>query len=155
LFFDGVWPYHASRDLEPGHGRRLRYGGAPQPSMPSSTGRFLMCYGPEFIAEKVRDWIAAVGASTAFIEPGSPWGENVKRSIRWIDRRSNGYCEALNARFRDELLNSEIFFSLREAKILIEQWRNHYNTVRPHSALGYRPPAPETIIPVYHRPVMH
>ena len=84
--------------------------------------------GPEFIAEKVRTWIAAVGAKTAFIEPGSPW--------------ENGYCESFNARFRDELLNREIFFSLREAQILIEQWRRHYNTVRPHSALGYRPPAP-------------
>lgn len=97
--------------------------------------------GPEFVAEKVRDWITAVGARTTFIEPGSPW--------------ENGYCEAFNARFRDELLNSEIFFSLREAQILIEQWRHHYNTVRPHSALGYRPPAPETIIPVDQRPVMH
>ena len=71
--------------------------------------------GPEFIAEKVRTWIAAVGAKTAFIEPGSPW--------------ENGYVESFNARFRDELLNSEIFFSLREAQILIEQWRRHYNTV--------------------------
>ena len=97
--------------------------------------------GPEFIAEKVRTWIAAVGAKTAFIEPGSPW--------------ENGYVESFNARFRDELLNSEIFFSLREAQILIEQWRRHYNTVRPHSALGYRPPAPEAIVPVDHRPIMH
>ena len=97
--------------------------------------------GPEFIAEKVRDWIAAVGAKTAFIEPGSPW--------------ENGYCESFNARFRDELLNGEIFFSLREAQILIEQWRRHYNTVRPHSALGYRPPAPESFIPMDQRPVMH
>ena len=97
--------------------------------------------GPEFIAEKVRNWIAAVGAKTAFIEPGSPW--------------ENGYCESFNARFRDELLNGEIFYSLREAQILIEQWRRHYNTVRPHSALGYRPPAPESIITMDHRPVMH
>ncbi len=97
--------------------------------------------GPEFVAEKVRSWISAVGAKTAFIEPGSPW--------------ENGYCESFNARFRDELLNREIFFSLREAQILIERWRVHYNTVRPHSALGYRPPAPATIVPVDHRPVMH
>jgi len=97
--------------------------------------------GPEFIAEKVRAWIAAVGAMTAFIEPGSPW--------------ENGYCESFNARFRDELLDGEIFYSLREAQILIEQWRRHYNTVRPHSALGYRPPAPETFIPMDQRPVMH
>jgi putative transposase len=97
--------------------------------------------GPEFIAQKVRDWIAAVGAKTAYIEPGSPW--------------ENGYCESFNARFRDELLNGELFYTLREAKILIEQWRIHYNTVRPHSALGYRPPAPESIVPMDQRPTMH
>ncbi len=97
--------------------------------------------GPEFISEKVRKWITAVGSKTAFIEPGSPW--------------ENGYCESFNARFRDELLNGEIFYTLKEAQILIEQWRIHYNTVRPHSALGYRPPAPESIIPLDQRPVMH
>ncbi len=84
--------------------------------------------GPEFVAQAVQDWIKAVGAKTAYIEPGSPW--------------ENGYCESFNARFRDEFLNGEIFYSLREAKILIEEWRKHYNTKRPHSALGYRPPAP-------------
>ncbi len=83
---------------------------------------------PEFVAEKVRSWIDAVGARKAFIEPGSRW--------------ENGYCEAFNPRFRDELLNAELFYSIREAQILIEQWRRHYDTVRPHSALGYRPPAP-------------
>ncbi|WP_144436251.1 IS3 family transposase, partial [Roseibium album] len=88
--------------------------------------------GPEFVAQAVRDWINAVGAKTAYIEPGSPW--------------ENGYCESFNARFRDELLDGETFYSLKEAQILIEQWRKHYNTKRPHSALGYRPPAPETII---------
>ncbi|WP_171123504.1 MULTISPECIES: IS3 family transposase [unclassified Ruegeria] len=97
--------------------------------------------GPEFVAQAVRDWIAAVGAQTAYIEPGSPW--------------ENGYCESFNGRFRDELLNGEVFYSLREAQILIEQWRRHYNTKRPHSALGYRPPAPETIIPMDYRPTMH
>ena len=97
--------------------------------------------GSEFIAQKVRDWIAAVGAKTAYIEPGSPW--------------ENGYCESFNARFRDELLNGELFYTLREAQILIEQWRIHYNTVRPHSALGYRPPAPESIVPMDQRPTMH
>ena len=97
--------------------------------------------GPEFIAQNVRDWIAAVGATTAYIEPGSPW--------------ENGYCESFNARFRDELLNGEIFYSLKEARIVIEQWRRHYNTVRPHSALGYRPPAPESIIPMDQIPTMH
>ena len=67
----------------------------------------------------------------------------------------NGYCESFNARFRDEFLNGEIFYSLREAQILIEEWRKHYNTKRPHSALGYRPPAPETIVQMDPRPVMH
>jgi transposase InsO family protein len=97
--------------------------------------------GPEFIAQTVRDWIAAVGAKTAYIEPESPW--------------ENGYCESFNGRFRDELLNGEIFYSLREAQIIIEEWRKHYNTKRPHSALGYRPPAPEAKIPMDHRPIMH
>lgn len=97
--------------------------------------------GPEFIAEAVRDWIAAVGARTAYIEPGSPW--------------ENGYVESFNARFRDELLNGEIFYSLKEAQIVIEKWRQHYNTKRPHSALGYKPPAPETIIPLQERPTMN
>ena len=97
--------------------------------------------GPEFIAQAVRDWIAAVGAKTAYIEPGSPW--------------ENGYCESFNGRFRDELLNGEIFYSLRKAQIIIEEWRKHYNIKTPHSALGYRPPAPETTIPTDHRPIMH
>ena len=97
--------------------------------------------GPEFIAQAVRDWIAAVGAKTACIEPGSPW--------------ENGYCESFNARFRDELLNVEIFYSLRVAQIIIEEWRKHYNTKRPHSALGYRPPAPEAKITLDQSPIMH
>ena len=97
--------------------------------------------GPEFIAQAVRDWIAAVGTKTAYIEPGSPW--------------ENGYCESFNGRFRDELLNREIFYSLWEAQIIIEEWRRHYNTKRPHSALGYRPTAPETILGVDQRPIMH
>ena len=96
--------------------------------------------GPEFIAQNVRDWIAAVGAQTAFITPGSPW--------------ENGYVESFNGRLRDELLNGEVFHTTHEAKIPIEQWRRHYNAVRPHSALGYRPPAPEAIIAVEARPVM-
>ena len=89
--------------------------------------------GPEFIAHAVRDWIAAVGAKTAYIEPGSPW--------------ENGYCESFNSKLRDELLNGEIFYSLEEARAVIESWRRHYNTVRPHSSLGYKPPAPETFVP--------
>ncbi|XHY17113.1 IS3 family transposase ISPye6 (plasmid) [Pseudoseohaeicola sp. NH-UV-7] len=98
--------------------------------------------GPEFVAKDVRAWIEAVCAKTAFIERGSPW--------------ENGYVESFNApRFRDELLNRELFYSLREAQIDIEGWRKHCNTKRPHSALGYRPPAPETIVPMDPRPVMH
>jgi putative transposase len=89
--------------------------------------------GSEFIATAVRNWIAAVGAKTAYIEKGSPW--------------ENGYIESFNGKLRDELLNGEIFYSLREAQIVIEQWRQHYNTRRPHSSLGYRPPAPEVIMP--------
>ena len=88
--------------------------------------------GPEFIAKAVREWIAAVGAKTAFIEPGSPW--------------ENGYCESFNSKLRDELLNGEIFYSLAEAKVIIEAWRRYYNTERPHSSLGYRPPAPEAVV---------
>jgi len=88
--------------------------------------------GPEFIAKAVREWIAAVGAKTAFSEPGSPW--------------ENGYCESFNSKLRDELLNSEIFYSLAEAKVIIEAWRRYYNTKRPHSSLGYKPPAPEAIV---------
>ena len=97
--------------------------------------------GPELVAQAVQDWIKAVGAKTAYIEPGSPW--------------ENGYCESFNARFRDEFLNGEIFCSLREAQILIEEWRKHYNTKRPHSALDYGPPAPETILQMDQRPIMH
>jgi putative transposase len=87
--------------------------------------------GPEFVALALRQWIAAVGAKTAYIEPGSPW--------------ENGYVESFNGKLRDELLNGEIFYTLAEAKIVIEQWRKYYNTIRPHSSLGYRPPAPEVI----------
>jgi putative transposase len=89
--------------------------------------------GPEFIAEAVQKWIAAVGSKTAYIAPGSPW--------------ENGYVESFNARLRDELLNGEIFYSLREAQIVIESWRRHYNAVRPHASLGYKPPAPEVFVP--------
>ncbi|MEM6332166.1 MAG: IS3 family transposase [Planctomycetota bacterium] len=87
--------------------------------------------GPEFTAKTVRGWLKRVGVKTLFIEPGSPW--------------ENGFVESFNGKLRDELLNGEIFYTLREAKIMIERWRQHYNTKRPHSALGYRPPAPETI----------
>ncbi len=87
--------------------------------------------GPEFIAEAVKAWITGVGAKTAYIEKASPW--------------ENGYVESFNGKLRDELLNGEVFSTLREAQVLIEEWRQHYNRVRPHSSLGYRPPAPETV----------
>jgi len=85
--------------------------------------------GSEFTAEAVRDWLERLGVKTAYIEPGSPW--------------ENGYNESFNGKLRDELLNGEIFDTLLEAKVLIERWRREYNTIRPHSALGYIPPAPE------------
>jgi putative transposase len=88
--------------------------------------------GPEFVAKAVREWIATVGAQTAYITPGSPW--------------ENGYIESFNGKLRDELLNGEIFYTLAEAKVVIEGWRRHYNTLRPHSSLGYRPPAPEVVL---------
>jgi putative transposase len=88
--------------------------------------------GSEFTAKIVRKWLNRLGVKTLFIEPGSPW--------------ENGYIESFNGKLRDELLNREIFTTLEEAKVLIEQWRREYNQVRPHSALGYRPPAPETIM---------
>ena len=90
--------------------------------------------GPEFTAKKIRDWLTELEVKTLFIEPGSPW--------------ENGYIESFNGKLRDELLNREIFTTLIEAKILIEQWWWEYNHVRPHSALRYRPPAPEAILPV-------
>ena len=96
---------------------------------------------PEFIAEALRNWIKAIGAKPAYIEPGSPW--------------ENGYCESFNGRMGDELLNGEIFYPLREAQIIIERWRKQYNTKRPRSALGYRPPAPGAIVPIDQRPIMH
>jgi putative transposase len=89
--------------------------------------------GPEFVAKAVQEWIGAVGAKTAYITPGSPW--------------ENGFIESFNARLRDELLNGEIFYTLREAQIVIESWRRHYNRVRPHASLGYRAPAAEVFVP--------
>jgi transposase InsO family protein len=90
--------------------------------------------GPEFTAKAIRRWLNCVGVKTLFIEPGSPW--------------ENGYIESFNGKLRDELLNREIFTTLIEAKVLIGQWGKEYNQVRPHSSLGYRPPAPEARIPV-------
>ena len=87
--------------------------------------------GSEFTCTAVRSWLAKVGVRTLFIDPGSPW--------------ENGYVESFNGKFRDELLDREIFYTVLEAKVLVERWRQHYNRVRPHSSLGYRPPAPEAI----------
>lgn len=86
--------------------------------------------GAEMTARRVQQWLQTLGTRPLFIEPGSPW--------------ENGYCESFNGKLRDECLNGEIFYSLKEAHVVIEMWRKHYNTVRPHSALGYRPPAPLT-----------
>jgi putative transposase len=88
--------------------------------------------GPEFTARAIRGWLNRLGIKTLFIEPGSPW--------------ENGYIESFNGKLRDELLNREIFTTLEEAKVLIEQWRREYNQVRPHSSLGYQPPTPETVL---------
>ena len=83
--------------------------------------------GPEFVARKLRQWLGNLGTGRLYIEPGSPW--------------ENGYGESFNGQLRDECLNGEIFYSWKEAQIIIEQWRQQHNTVRPHSALGYKPPA--------------
>jgi len=84
--------------------------------------------GPEFVAKELRKWLTRTGAGTLYIEPGSP--------------SENGYCESFNSKLRDEFLNGEIFYSLKEVQVLAERWRIYYNTERPHSSLGYRPPAP-------------
>jgi transposase InsO family protein len=88
---------------------------------------------PRVRRQTVRDWIGAVGAKTAYIEPGSPW--------------ENGYCESFNSKLRDELLDGEIFYTLEEARVIIENWRRCYNEIRPHSSLGYRQPAPRVLMP--------
>ena len=90
--------------------------------------------GSEFSAKSTRSWLESLGVKTLFIEPGSPW--------------ENGYIESFNGKLRDELLNGEIFDTILEARIITENWRKHYNKVRPHSSLGYRPPAPEAILPL-------
>ena len=89
--------------------------------------------GSEFTAQAVRDWLKAIGVRTLYIEPGSPW--------------ENGYVESFNGKLRDELLNREVFETLREAQVLTERWRREYDQIRPHSALAYRPPAPEAVLP--------
>jgi len=86
--------------------------------------------GPEFVAVALKKWLAAVGVQTQYIEPGSPW--------------ENGYCESFNGKLRDKLLDGELFATLKEAEIVIENWRRHYNTRRPHRSLGGKPPVPLT-----------
>ena len=90
--------------------------------------------GPEFIAKGLRRWLNRLTVRPLFIEPGSPW--------------ENGFVESFNGKMRDEFLNGEIFYSLKEANVLLEQWRVYYNTIRPHSSLGYKPPAPKSVIAV-------
>ena len=89
--------------------------------------------GTEFTANALKKWLLAISVTTAYIEPGSPW--------------ENGYCESFIARMRDEFLNGELFGSLHEAEVLARRWQNYYNTIRPHSALGGKPPAPQMMIP--------
>ena len=89
--------------------------------------------GPEFIAKELCSWLSGIGVKTAYIEPGSPW--------------ENGFCESFNGTFRDNLLDGEIFYSPKEAEIIVDEWVKHYNQIRPHSVLGYKPPAPQVQIP--------
>ncbi len=96
--------------------------------------------GPEFTARAVREWLGGVGARTLYIEPGSPW--------------ENGYIESFNGKLRDELLDREVFYTLLEVRVLTERYRQTYNRIRPHSSLGYRPPAPETMLPADTLPVL-
>jgi transposase InsO family protein len=97
---------------------------------------------PEFCAKAVRDWLRRLEVKTLFIEPGSPW--------------ENGYIESFNGKLRDELLNTEVFYTLNEAQVLIKAWQEHYNHLRPHSSLNYRPPAPEaTLWPTPPNPLIH
>ncbi len=97
--------------------------------------------GAEFTATKVKDWLKKLGVKTAFITPGSPW--------------ENGFNERFNGSLRDELLNGEIFYTMTEAKVLIEAWRKHYNEVRPHSSLGYKPPAPKVLVNISPEDIPH
>jgi putative transposase len=89
--------------------------------------------GPEMVAKKLRHWLRLLGTKTTYSTPRSPW--------------ENAYCESFNGKLRDELLNGEWFFTLREAQVLIDQWRAFYNTKRPHSSLGHRPSAPHRTAP--------
>ncbi len=87
--------------------------------------------GPEFTAKVVLEWLARLGSKTLYIEPGAPW--------------ENGYVGSFNGKLRDELLDREVFNTLQETQILVERYRQTYNKIRPHSSMGYRPPAPDTV----------
>ena len=86
--------------------------------------------GSEFVAKKLREWLQNIGVITTYIQPGSPW--------------ENGYCESFNGRMRDEFLNGELFGNMYEAQVLTKRWVDYYNKIRPHSSLGWRPPAPQS-----------
>jgi len=135
FLFGGGWNNHCKRSCGPVMATRLR---AESAAGGHDLPWFRKCYGPEFVATALRDWLERIGVRTLHIEPGWPW--------------ENGYCESFNSKLRDEHLARETFFDLREAQILIEAWRRHYNTARPHSSLGYRPPAPRTIVPAAFMP---
>jgi len=96
--------------------------------------------GPEFTARAIRQWLGRVGARTLYIEPGSPW--------------ENGYIESFNGKLRDELLERELFYTLLEVRVLTERYRQTYNRIRPHSSLGYRPPAPTAVAPAGAAPML-
>ena len=120
----------------------VRHGGPPEHVRSDN--------GPEFAAKAVRTWLGRLGTRALFIEPGSPLGDlliavpaGTDRQLRW--RWENGHCESFNGKLRDELLDREIFYTLEAARLLVEAWRHHHNTARPHSALGYGPPAPEAV----------
>ncbi len=119
-------PHRSQAQLSRGDRRIVR------PLHPAGFAGLCPDNGPEFIARAVQERIAAVGSRTDYIEPGSPW--------------ENGYCESFNSKLREELLNGEIFYSLKGARIVTENWRRHYNEVRPHSSLGHRPPAPSVLL---------
>jgi putative transposase len=120
----GIW----IRNNKPDHGKSA--------NLPALTS-LPWCYGPEFVAVDLRKWLAATGAKTPYIEPGSPW--------------ENGYCESFNSKLSDEFPNGEIFYSIKELRVLVERWRVHFNTLRPRSSLGYRPPTPETWLAKYNK----
>jgi len=102
--------------------------------------------GPEFTSDPFKDWLIKVGIKPINIYPGSPWGETVRKSLQWSDFRSNGYNERFNGTLRREVLNAEWFATTRQAQTVINQWLKQYNHIRPHHALGMRPPIPETIL---------